>query len=401
MEETEILGTDIQPNTNFYKFLIEVIRYRWFIVITSVVSVLITVVAVFNMKNIYAASVNVVPPKKSSSGMEGLLGNVASTLKDIGLAKVGGNKGGTGYDFMVIFQSRTLKDSLISKFNLTEVYDIPFSTSKDSLYYYTRLELEDNFLCELLPEGNYQITVNDVDPQRAQSMANYTVIVANNIAQDLDRIENRVLIKQFEDKLISTDSLMRVTSDSLGIYSKESLIYAPLEQAKAAALAVAESKAQVLQQQIGAQLLSQQFGDDDPKTQLQKQFVKELETKVNNLEHRPGFIGNFSLKDAPKAAYQYLKFYTELEALMKLKSLLIPSFEQTKLDQTKNSPSLYVLDPAVLPVKKVKPRRLSFIIGSFCGSLVLSIFYVLIRIRYVEFKKNFESVRKSLLSDKL
>jgi uncharacterized protein involved in exopolysaccharide biosynthesis len=41
----------------------------------------------------------------------------------------------------------------------------------------------------------------------------------------------------------------------------------------------------------------------------------------------------------------------------------VPSFDQVKLDLTKETPSLYVLDDAVPPQKKSRPKR-SLIVGS-------------------------------------
>lgn len=367
-----------------------ILRHKWFILITGVLAGVVAGVVVFRMPNIYSTMVSIVPPKKAGGGMDGILGSVASTLKDIGFARVGANKGGGGYDPIVILFSRSLKDSIIIKHDLLNAYKIPQNMSADSAMFYARQTFEENLQVDFQPEGNYTITVSDTDPARATRIANDVVVVANQIAQQLDRDENSVLLKQFDDRIAATERKMAMLSDSLTRYARVSLVYSPLDQAKAAASALAESKAQMLQQEVGLQLLEQQYGSEDPRTDMQRQLVSQLRTKVSDMEKQPGFIGNFSLKDAPAAAYDYLRFYTELETMMKLKAMLVPSYEQTKLDQVKYAPALYVLDNAVLPVKKDSPKRASTILAAFASGLFLAIVLKLLQYQYKNLRRKFQ-----------
>ncbi|MBL7973645.1 MAG: hypothetical protein JNJ85_01945 [Candidatus Kapabacteria bacterium] len=359
-------------------YLLLLFKHMWFILIFTLLCAITTGVIVFRLPNVFSSTVSVVPPKKSSSAMDGVLSSVASTLKDIGIAKVGGNKGGGGgYEFSVVLNSRSLRDSIINKFELYKVYDIPQGVSKDSAMYYTRLEFDENYSVDLAPEGNYLITCSDHSHVRAAEMCNYAVEIANTIAQYLDREENKVILRQFEEKISATENKMNAMADSLSKYSKSSMVYSPLDQAKAAATTVAESKAMMLQQEIGLQLLQEQYGKEDARTQLQDKLVNDLRTKVNELESKPGFMGNFSLKDAPSAAYNYMRFYVELETMIKLKAMLVPSFEQTKLDQTKYAPALFVVDSAIPAIKKDRPKRSVMILVSLISGLFASCLFVL------------------------
>jgi len=383
----------VESGDEVIMYLLLLIRHKWFILIFTILTTVVTAVIVFKLPNVFSSTVSVVPPKKSSSAMDGVLSSVASTLKDIGIAKVGGTTKGGGYEFSVILNSRTLRDSIIHHFELYKTYDIPQNISKDSAMYYTRLIFDENYNVDLAPEGNYLITCTDFNQIQAAEMCNYAVRLANSIAQTLDREENKVILKQFEEKITATESKMRAMADSLARYSKSSMVYSPLDQAKAAASTVAESKAMMLQQEIGLQLLREQYGAEDARTKLQEKLVSDLHSKVSDLEQKPGFIGNFSLQNAPTAAYNYMRFYVELETMMKLKAMLIPSFEQTKLDQTKYAPALFVIDAAIPAIKKDRPKRSVMLLVSFISGLFGACIFILGRYQYRKFMLRIKSYK--------
>jgi uncharacterized protein involved in exopolysaccharide biosynthesis len=41
---------------------------------------------------------------------------------------------------------------------------------------------------------------------------------------------------------------------------------------------------------------------------------------------------------------------------------LLPQFEQAKIQEAKDTPTVQVLDPAVLPIKRSKPKRAFFVL---------------------------------------
>lgn len=357
-------------------WIAQLIRNKWFILLSTFIVSAVSAFVIFQLPVYYASTISALPPKKSGGGMDGLVGGLSSSLKEFGLTKLAGKKDGS-YEFMVILQSRSMLDSLIKRFNLAEVYNIP----KDKVDE-VRLELKDNLEITYEAEGNYTITATDTDPKRAAEIANASIEIANAIAERIDRIENKVILKQIEDKIDSTETSISRVEKELGKYAEESRIFSPLDQAKAAATELASMKADVMKQDVVSQLLQSRYGIDDPLTKQQNQVVSELQSKVMEIENKPGYIGNFSLKNAPVAAFKYLRLYTELETMYKLKAFLIPSYEQIKLDQVKLSYSLYSLDNATPPQRKIKPRRGLLTAGATLAAFIVACAIVIIRYQW-------------------
>lgn len=86
--------------------------HKAFIIITVTICAASAAVIAFMLPKWYEATVNIVPPNNQSAGLGGLLGNVSSALKDIGLSKLSGGSSSSGY-YMVILTSRSFQDSLI------------------------------------------------------------------------------------------------------------------------------------------------------------------------------------------------------------------------------------------------------------------------------------------------
>lgn len=354
-------------------------RYRRMIVLVVALGTLSAAVVAFFLPNEYSSTVNAVPPKRPQTGLESVVSGLSSALRDFGLTRLGGARTpSAGYDFLVVLQSRSLLDSLVERFDLVKVYEITDARSPDSARALARKELLDRYEIETDAAGNYLITITDRDRYRAAAMANAVVEIANNISRALDVRENQVFLAGIEQRLDAALARMDALADSLEAVSRKTLMYSPLEQAQAAASAIAEAKAQLLSQEIVLGVLQERYGEDDPATQQQQRVVESLRQKVLEAENRPGFVGNFSLREAPRAAYNYLRYYTELETMMKLKAAMIPTLEEVRTSLVRNSPSLYVLDPAVPPIKKSSPKRSLIVGGAFVASAILALFIALV-----------------------
>lgn len=373
------VATASTSETELLRFFLVIRQYWRLIAAVMLLGTTTAAVIAFVLPNEYASTVNAVPPKRPQTGIESVLGGISTALRDIGLTRLAqGRTPAMGYDFTAILRSRSLLDSLIERFDLVKVYQITDADSPDSARALARKELEDRYEFELDGAGNYLITIVDRDRYRAAAMANAAVEIANNIARELDRQESEVLLRGLQQRLEGTLARMAAAADSLAAVGKKTMMFAPLEQAHAAASALAEAKAQLMAQEILLNVLEQRYGPTDPATEQQQRLVESLHQKVNDMERRPGLVGNFALPDAPKAAYDYMRYYTELETMMKLKAALQPMLDDLRSSLTRYSPSLYVVDTAIPAYKKDRPRRLLIIAAGGVSSVIMAVILAMV-----------------------
>lgn len=386
MQHTSTGNAPVSPATGneTARFFALLLRYKWFILLTVLIATGVSVYAVLQMPNWYAATVSLVPPKASAAS--GLAGNISSTLKDFGLSKLGGG-GEDGYSYMVILQSRRLQDSLIKVFKLSEEYKIP-ETDMSLL----RAALAENLEITYEKEGNYTITTWDQDPVKAAQMANTTVHIANSIANEVVRTEATDNRMYAEKRLRENQLSFERAADSLKAFTRLYKIYAPPEQAAAAATAIVDLKAQVMQQEMRAEVYKNQLGADDPATIQQQRLLEDLRQQVSRVETQPGFLGNFPIDKGSEVAVEYTRLVTDVEVFAKMKAFLLPTLEQYKLDEHRSLPNLYVLDPAVPPEKKGRPKRSLLVAGTAFGTFVLVLMFILLWDRFRILKQTYPYV---------
>jgi tyrosine-protein kinase Etk/Wzc len=354
------------------------LRERLFIGYTTLGCGLIAALISFAfLSNWYSSTTNLVPPKRSSNMLDGIMGGLSSTLKDIGLSKMGGGKGGTdSYTHLVILQSRRLKDTVIQLFHLPDVYGIaPHKMTE------LREEFDANVKIEVGTEGNYMVSVLHTDAQQAANMANTIVAIGNQYANEIfqmESIENRRITEQRynqnEEKLLQS-------RDTLKHFSSRYKIFSPTDQAKAASTSLADIRSERIRQEMALEVMKNTYGSNDPATQMQRKQIENIRAKENEVENQPGFIGNFAIAQGSEVMIEYMRLYTDVEVYSKVKAFLVPMLEQAKLDEQRILPAMYILDPAIPADKKAKPKRSLIILGAVFGGFIFACAIVILRRR--------------------
>lgn len=370
-------------------FLALLLKHKIFIAAFVFVATAGAVVASLMMDNWYKAKVNAIPPQQSGSMLEAATGNIKSTLKDFGLTKLTGDA--DSYSLLVIFNSRSIKDSIIAKYNLPEVYGIP-DTSMGEI----RAELTENFEAAYEEEGNYVVSVWDKDPRRASAMANDFIHYFNIISTKIFRHESIVNKNYLEKRIAVTDSIINLLVDSLSRYSKKYMIFSPEDQASAISDALSDLKAKSVEAQTKYNIFRNSYGENDPMTILQKNIASETSRQLSDIQRRPGFAGNFSLNQATEVGIEFIKMYTELETYAKVKAFLMPSLEKAKLDANSSENNLLYLDKAIPPERKDKPKRSLIVVGVGAGSFILAILIVIVISVYRRFKERYSLLKSDV-----
>jgi tyrosine-protein kinase Etk/Wzc len=365
-------------------------RHRWLIISVTILAAIVSgVISVLFLENEFKSTTNVVPPQ-SGDGIENALGSISGTLKDIGLTKLGGS-GGDSYDFIVILESRTVKDSIIKEFNLPKVYDIP-----DTMMSLVRDKFNQNLEINYEREGNFIISIWDTDKYRAAKMTNRFIEIANSVAIQMYREEVNLNNENMVQRLYSTDSTIKAISDTLEKFSRRTGVFYPTEQASAISKSIADLKSEEIKYEMLYDYYSKLYGADDYMTQSVKGLKDNMTAKLKEVKTKPGFAGNFSLNDAAGEGIEFMRLFAELETYTKVKSFMLPMIEKSKLDETKKMKNLIVLDPAIPSDRKDRPKRSLIVAGSTFGAFALTIFIILIINSFRNIKRKINEVPKEL-----
>ncbi len=99
---------------------------------------------------------------------------------------------------------------------------------------------------------------------------------------------------------------------------------------------------------------------------------------------------------SPDKQLQYQRLLTEVEVQKSIYVELRKQLELTKIEEVKETETLDILQSAVVPIEKYKPRRLLIILSSFFFGIFISIIYIFIDRFWYENKNDFEEQYNNL-----
>jgi capsule polysaccharide export protein KpsE/RkpR len=309
------------------------------------------------------------PTQKLPSGLGSLVGKelpVSGLLKSMDLL------GGDDADnFMGILKSRRIADLVIEKFNLVHSYG--FDKRKKFYHEDVLKALYKNVDITVNDYGNIEVMVTDSSPTQAANMANFMVSQLDSISYLLSKESARNSRLFFEERL----EVIKHDLDSAGrafVKFQNDNKYVDLEQqVKASIEVMAQFEGQKMALDLEIAQLRNQFGATNQHlSELQKQ-KEVLDKKLSVYMDQGGGNLILSLKNAPEKAIQYGELMRNVKIQETLYEFVLQFYEQARLSEANNIPSVQVLEYASAPQKKLRPKRsvicLMFLLG---GCIVMS-----------------------------
>ncbi len=372
MEEPIVVKTETTAST-IIEFLSIVTRYRKFISrFVLSVTVIATIVALLSPKW-YKSTASVFPAEKTEilSAFGGISSLARSLSPARALTALGANPEADRY--MAILKSGTVVGAIIQRFKLDSVYEITSYKGEK-----TAKVLLDNTEFKIEDEGNITISVYDQDPQRAADIANFYVDMLNRTNSELsvrNAKGNREFIEQRYKKNL-TD--LAIAEDSLRLFQKRFGIIAMPEQTEASIKAAAEITAQLALKEVQVGVLRRTQSADNPAVIAGQIEVDELRSKLSQMGRVGTSVGGdvkvlVPLNRVPDLGMEYLRRYRDVEIQYKVLQVITPLYEQAKVEERRETPSVIVLDKAGPAERKAKPRVSLFALFAFVVSSLVSL----------------------------
>jgi uncharacterized protein involved in exopolysaccharide biosynthesis len=366
------------------------LNHKKLILWTTLLVTAITAVYAFGfMPNYYKATAVVLPARKPGGGLDNMAASLTSSLKDLGLSRLTGSKGGDeSYTPVSLIRSRELQQQIIRQFGLQQIYQ---AESMDEAL----KRFNENLDCDLNEEGNFSISFADVNPSRSANIVNALTVAINEVDSRLAQEEavhnSKYITERYQKNIEDLDS----AEAALGQFEKEHGIYVLEEQAKAELGAVAEIEQQKSMAEIQLRNVLDLYGSNASEAVALKNSIDGLSQKLEQM--RTGMDTKASsfvpTNVLPEAALQFLRLTREVEIQSKLKAFFLPMYEQAKLDEHRNLLSFVVLDHGVPPSKKAGPHRSLLLLGAMLSTAFVSIVLTLTVSR-------FHSIRAGLDRDR-
>ena len=334
--------------------VIQAVAKRRKFVFTTFLSVTgITVLVVLLLPRWYASTTTILPPR--ASGLLGGVGEVSSVVKQFSALKslTGQAGGGDLYNYVAILQSRPALQRMVYGFNLFETYDIKNKSIEDAVDV-----LRGNLEFLVNEEGTLTVRVYDRDPKQAAVMADSLVAILDEINISLSTRQahsNRVFIERRVDQ---NRADLRLLEDTIKLFQEKHWIVIIPQETQSSIAGFSQLYGLKATKELQVGIMEQTMSSDNILLQSAKRELAEIERR---------------LKGVPALGVAYYRLYRDYAVQQKIFEMLTPLYEQARVEEQRDTPTLLVLERGNVPERPARPQRKVIVLVFALLSLIVGV----------------------------
>lgn len=373
-------GDDSEP-LNLIDVLAIFARQRKIMVVIPILTMIAAIAAAFLIKPFFVSTTVILPPQQATSAASMMLSQFG------GLSAASGGLGGLKNPndiYVGMLQSRSIGDQLIMQFKLQERYGTPIMDD-------ARRALLNMSSFNSGKDGMIRIAVEDRDPRFAAQLANAYVEQLVRLTRTLAvteaarrRLYFEGQLKTVKNQLADAEVTMRKMQETTGML-----------QLDAQVKNIITNEAQ-LQGMIGAKevqlgaMRSFATANNPAYIRLQEE-VRGLNAQLGKLKKgQESTQGDamMATRKIPEIGVEYIRSLREVKYYETMFDMMAKQYELAKIDESKDSSAIQLLDAAVVPEKKSGPQRSLLLLGGLIGGIVLATIIALLRDSYLRMRSD-------------
>jgi uncharacterized protein involved in exopolysaccharide biosynthesis len=304
--------------------------------LVAVATILMAIVSLL-LPTWYRGEATLLPPSEEESGV-----GLSSLLRGIGVAGVKVPTETVPADvFVAILDSRSLSEEIVRRFGLQRRYRSRYLVDAvKQLHKHARFKVTDT--------GTIEISVEDRNAKQAAAITNAYVDLLDQFNRDMRMTRGRRTRLFVEGRLNEIRTELARAEHRLANYQsihKSAVLTREMSTATENAARLYAERA-ALQVRLGV-VESYTRGPSDENTQIRDQLAA-LDRQLAAL---------------PASGLELARLYRDVRTSEQVFVVLTAQYEQARIDEVRDTPTVDVLDRATPPEKKARPRR-SFMVAS-------------------------------------
>lgn len=359
MEET----SQEKNTTSYYVKL--VYRWRKFLILHLITVAVVSVIIALIIPKTFTSSATVLP----ESG-DNIVSTILPTEMTEGLGSAigsltGASGGGTN-KIMALLKSREIATDVVDEFDLMEKFEA--ATIEDAIQGFRDMvfvTIDDELMVRVSVNAKTGYISSEEEDRETSEFAHD---VATYITDELDERFTELSVEKarferelVEDRFEQNKEDLEAAEEALRDFSlKNSLIALP-QQIQSAVETAATLEAQIITNQIELASLRQSFGNNRPEVRQKEVIVEEAKNRLNEIKLFGSTDDSLrlfpSFQAAPDLMMEFVELQREREVQSTLYEFLVRQYEQLKLQEARQSPTLQFIDEPAVPTKRSSPTR--------------------------------------------
>jgi uncharacterized protein involved in exopolysaccharide biosynthesis len=328
--------------------LMDVLRRRWRFLTLNVIAVTLLALGIsVLLPKWYEGRTVLLPPTEDDLGA-----SMVSQLMPRGFAGLKMPGAPTLADvFVAVLKSRTVADRIVRRFDLVHRYNVPDAeTAAKELSGHVKFRVGD--------EGTIAILAEDRDPKTAADMANAYVDELDHFNKEARTTSAQRTRAFIEQRLEVAKRDLATAEDLLRDYQQRRRLPAISPSERSGAEMGAQLMAQRSALEVRLQVLRQSLAENSEEVRRVREELAAVDRQVGAL---------------PRAGLDIARLWRDVKVQETIFELLTSQLEEARIRETRDTPTVQVLDRAEIPLHKSRPKRKVVVIAGFLIGLAGSL----------------------------
>jgi capsule polysaccharide export protein KpsE/RkpR len=272
---------------------------------------------------------------------------------------------------VAIARSRSVADPVVERFDLQQVYQVPYA---EDAYNVLNRHLEVNFDNQ---QSLLTLGITDKDPNRSAALTNALV-------EELERRSINLTLGSaqrerafLESHLIEVKHGLVAAEEALKKFQEGNQTFQLDEQTRAIVEAIGNLQGELAGKEIAAGVLRTFQTERNPQLQALKAEISGIRRQIQALENSP--VGNeissrssVTTGKIPELGLEFGRLLRDFKVKETLYENLSKQYELKRVAEANTTSPLQVLDRAIPPQRKSGPKRLFIMVLTTCSTLFLT-----------------------------
>lgn len=353
----------LEKEMNLIEMLIMLAKHKKLLIVMPLVCAALAALYSLTTPNMYRAATKLLPPQQAQSSTAMLL----SQLGGVASMVAGGSPLKNPNDvYIAMLRSRNVADGLIKRFQLDKVYQ---TKSPEE----TRKALETATTILVGKDGLITIEVSSTEQKLVAPLTNAYVEELLGLTRVLAVTEAAQRRKFFEQQLelaknnlSSAEAVLKHALDTRGVISVDN-------ESRAIVETVGRLRAQVAAKEIQINSMQAFVTSNNPEYRRAQEELNSLRKQLSKLENGSGEESAGPVNAGNKQeGLENIKVLREVKYYQMLYELLAKQYEAARLDEAKEGSVIQVLDSAIEPERRFKPKRFLLALAGGLAGLFLA-----------------------------
>lgn len=269
-----------------------------------------------------------------------------------------------------------MMEAVVDSFNLVSVYetadgenpvDDAVGTLRDNAEF--EIDMEFDFL---------SVSVLDKDPERAAAMANFFVrrlnVMNTNLSTEGASNYRRSIERRYRESRTAMDSVLNATQR----FQREHGVYDLPSQTQTFFQQIGALRQSALEAEIRFEALRAQYGADNAQVRAMQEVAEAANRKYQGALAGQEQLLPVPQSEVPEVGREFVELEMERTIQRNILEVLGPLYEQARFQEERETQAVQVVDAAVPPPLKAKPKRSVICILATLSAFFMAVIFVLV-----------------------